>query len=149
MAVVPRPGRVIVIEDEPRIRELVSAVVGIVNMDSSAYENGQDAVDGISEHFQELDGVAPDIAVILSDIQMPVLDGPSAVEEIIGLYGQHYNGSYLPEIKFMSGQYTPEQGKQVSTLTDHPILEKPVNVSDIKKNLTEAQEAFYQRVNSD
>ena len=66
--------RVLVIEDDPTIREVLVEVLGEHGYDAVGAANGREALDA-------LDGSADRPCVILLDLMMPVMDGRSFREQ--------------------------------------------------------------------
>ena len=150
MTDVPKLGRVVLIDDNSTLLELLKEIVPVTGMDCTTYNSGDLAVSGLSDLFDELAGDPLDIAVILSDIRMPGSDGPTAVEQIFDLYDDHGQGVYKPEVRFMSGAYEVDQGKHALTLSGgEAILNKPFRapVKVIRDTIEAAANKFYQRVN--
>ncbi len=74
-------GNVLVADDGPDNRELISLYIRNTGARAYAVNNGREAVDIVSKHTFDL---------ILLDIQMPVMDGLEAIKEM------HKNGCSLP-----------------------------------------------------
>ena len=64
------PSHVLVVDDAPENRELLSLVISDLGIKVSTAENGQEAVDAVSQ--KQFDAV-------LMDIQMPIMDGYQAI----------------------------------------------------------------------
>jgi len=67
-------GQVLVVEDNQTNRRVISALLGKLGLMVQVAENGQEAVNAVTG------GAKPDL--ILMDVQMPVLDGYAATEQI-------------------------------------------------------------------
>jgi CheY-like chemotaxis protein len=66
-------GRVLVAEDNPMNQRVVGAFLKSLGVDYVIAENGQEAINQLC---------SSEFALVLMDIQMPVLDGLSAIREI-------------------------------------------------------------------
>ena len=69
----PERARILVAEDHPANRKVVELILGQVNADLTTVENGAEAVAAAASQ---------EFALILMDIQMPVMDGLSAIRAI-------------------------------------------------------------------
>jgi CheY-like chemotaxis protein len=70
LAVAPR---VLLAEDHPTNRKVVELILGAIGVDLTSVENGQEALDAFASQAFDL---------ILMDMQMPVMDGLTAIEAI-------------------------------------------------------------------
>jgi PAS domain S-box-containing protein len=71
---VARP-RILLAEDHPINRQVVELILGSLEVDLTCVENGQEAVDAFRRQAFDL---------VLMDMQMPVMDGLTAIREIRG-----------------------------------------------------------------
>jgi len=68
-----RPLRVLVADDHPTNRAVIEIILDLVSAAAVSVENGQQAVVAFK---------ADDFDVVLMDLQMPVMDGLTAIREI-------------------------------------------------------------------
>lgn len=68
-----RPLRVLLADDHPTNRAVVEVILGMVEADLVSVEDGAQAVDAFK---------SADFDVVLMDLQMPVMDGLTAIREI-------------------------------------------------------------------
>lgn len=76
----PLKAKVLVVDDEPPIRELVSLVLDQEGYQVTSAENGHDALRAVSQSN-------PD--VILLDLKMPIMDGPEFARRYRATRGPH------------------------------------------------------------
>ena len=110
-------------EDEPDIRDIIKLLFEMTDWKVAVASNGQAALD-----------LLPDFAphVILSDIQMPVMDGMKLLEEL------DKKDSTIPVI-FLSAFRDTEKMKRAWGLCAFDFIDKPYN----EKNLFQVvQNAF-------
>jgi len=107
-------ARVLVVDDQPLNREVVFDLLGTVGIVPDLAENGQQAVDILSESGPGA------FDLVLMDIQMPIMDGLTAVRRIRALPG--FGG--LPIVAMTAHTMVHEkQGHLAEGMNDH--LGKP------------------------
>jgi len=114
----PLRGRILVVEDEVEIAQMVAEVLGRDGHDILLAASGREAL-------ARLDGERVDL--ILSDLRMPDLDGP-------GLYGQlaARSPALARRMVFVTGDVlTPETGSFLNQ-AGLPVLEKPIDPYDLR-----------------
>ncbi len=88
--------RILVVDDERGIRKLISVMLSILGHETVLAENGLEAVRRFSAGAREID-------LVITDLVMPVMDGPEAIRQIrkispnvkvVSMSG--YSGSTLP-----------------------------------------------------
>ncbi|PRY80638.1 signal transduction histidine kinase [Yoonia maritima] len=112
--------RVAVVEDNVINRVLMEKIIGPVVDDLILWENGQIAVDAISDWKPDL---------VFMDISMPVLDGLSATREIRGL--EHLNGSKEVPIIALTANAMAEDMQRCLDAGMNGYLSKPLRKHDI------------------
>jgi CheY-like chemotaxis protein len=99
--------------------------------------NGQDAVLKVAELF----GKGERISLVLTDFQMPRLNGIQAITKIRNFYQtQRANGKEVmdPEFVFMTAYKTSGFDALVKDLgSDIPVFEKPLQVDQLQEILNE------------
>jgi CheY-like chemotaxis protein len=70
---IERPLRVLLADDHPTNRAVVEVILSLISVELVAVEDGAQAVDAFK---------ASDFDVVLMDLQMPVMDGLTAIREI-------------------------------------------------------------------
>ncbi len=106
-----RPLRVLLAEDNPANRTLISALLGSMDVALDMVENGEEAVRAASAATYDL---------ILMDMQMPVLDGPSAARAIRAA------GDQTP-IVALTANVLPEQIEQCRAAGMQGHVAKPID----------------------
>ncbi|MFC5344230.1 ATP-binding protein [Brevundimonas staleyi] len=106
-----RPLRVLLAEDNPANRTLISALLGSMDVALDMVENGEEAVAAASVEAYDL---------ILMDMQMPVLDGPSAARAI------RARGDLTP-IVALTANVLPEQIEQCRAAGMQGHVAKPID----------------------
>jgi CheY-like chemotaxis protein len=64
---------VLLAEDHPINRAVIEAILGLFNVELTSVENGREAVDAFTSDAYD---------IVLMDLQMPVMDGLTAIREI-------------------------------------------------------------------
>ena len=114
----PRPSRILIVDDQPHVLDLLRDT-----FESSGY-----AVDTASDGAQALDQVVGQHAydAILSDIRMPVLDGPELYDELVRRYP-----ALASRILFMTGDARGPESSAFLTRTRAPHVLKPFTLVDV------------------
>jgi CheY-like chemotaxis protein len=109
-------SRVLVADDDPAIRQLVSTIMKRERLVVDAAADGLEAIEYLKQH---------DYSVILLDLMMPRLDGFGVVE-----YLKANPGLFKPVVLVISA-YADQQFKQVDANMVAGVLRKPFEVSDL------------------
>jgi len=105
--------RVLVVEDEPRVREAVGRLLRLGGIEVAFAGHGADALARLREE--------PAFDLVLTDIAMPVMDGPTLYRQLRDTYPQ------LP-VLMMTGQ----AGKTAEeTAADATVLRKPLEAVEV------------------
>jgi PAS domain S-box-containing protein len=117
---------VLVVDDEAMIREIAQATLEKFGYTVLTAKNGVDALDQLKDRNIAID-------LILSDLSMPTMDGPSLIREI------RAQSIDVPIIA-MSGLTNAEQATELKSFGVDTILSKPFSteilLSSIKQSLT-------------
>ena len=112
-------ARILVIDDERAVRELISDALGIEGHDVHTAENGKEALDLIGQNRYDL---------VLCDLRMPEMDGQQLYEEVQRDYPQ-----VLKRIVFVTAQaHSSDYGPFLRT-TGIPVIEKPFTLSQLRQ----------------
>lgn len=113
----PLPSkRVLVVDDEPAIRELLALVVSEAGYIPHSVESGEEAI-------EVLDTIAPDTCLVISDVLMGGMDGFDLAQRVRAKHPK------LP-ILLISGYV--EEGHDLASLPDGvEFRRKPIRVRDI------------------
>jgi PAS domain S-box-containing protein len=114
----PITGRVLVVDDEVEIAQMVSEVLNRDHHEVSVARSGRQALEHLAAHPADL---------ILSDLRMPDLDGPALHREL---------ASSSPDLArrmvFVTGDVlTPETARFLAE-TSLPVIEKPIDPYDLR-----------------
>ena len=112
-------ARILVIDDERAVRELISVALAIEGHDVHTAENGKEALDLIGQHRYDL---------VFCDLRMPEMDGQQLYEEVQRDYPQ-----VLKRIVFVTAQaHSSDYGPFLRT-TGIPVIEKPFTLSQLRQ----------------
>ncbi len=113
----PRAGRVLVIDDDPDIRTVLAKSLTAAGYEVVTAESGRDAVGLLARE---------DFEIVLSDVRMPELDGPSLF---------HFLEKHLPATKnrviFVTGDTSNQETLRFLGESGRPHLTKPVNLAKL------------------
>jgi len=116
------PVRVLVAEDNPMNQRVVGAFLKSMKLDYVIAENGQEALDHLCES---------DFSIVLMDIQMPVLDGMAAIEQIRAGATPRDD---IPVIVVTANAMAGDRDTYLSAGADE-YLAKPITISVLKAAL--------------
>jgi two-component system OmpR family response regulator len=109
------PPRVLVVDDEPAIRELVTTVLRYEGFDVSTAETGREALNAVEQHRPHL---------VVLDVMLPDLDG-FAVQQRLTASGQR-----VP-VLFLTARDTVEDKVRGLTLGGDDYLTKPFSLGEL------------------
>lgn len=113
-------GKVLLAEDHPDNRKLITIILEGMGLQVVAAENGQEAVQAVLDHEFDL---------VLLDIQMPVMDGEEAFKFI------HATGVSAPILALTANTMTHEVERYLKMgFTDH--LSKPIDRTKFHKKIS-------------
>jgi CheY-like chemotaxis protein len=115
---VVRGGKVLVVDDEPGIAGILAEVLQLDGHVVETVGNGEDALGKLALGGYEL---------ILSDIRMPELDGPSLYKELEGR-----DPRLLRRMIFLTGDTLSPGTREFLENTGAPCLSKPFALSDVR-----------------
>ena len=112
-------ARILVIDDERAVRELISDALKIEGHDVHTAENGKEALDLIGQHRYDL---------VFCDLRMPEMDGQQLYEEVQRDYPQ-----ILKRIVFVTAQAHSADYGPFLRATGIPVIEKPFTLSQLRQ----------------
>ncbi len=115
------PGKVLVVEDVAMNQKIVGMILEKLGYEVDFASNGQEAVDMV---------VQQDYAVILMDLQMPVMGGVEATKEIRG----NFRLPRQPIVIGLTGHALTGVRETCKEAGMNDFLTKPVELDDIKKS---------------
>lgn len=119
-----RPFRVLLAEDNPANRTLIAALLSALDVSLDMVENGEEAVRAAARVPYDL---------ILMDMQMPVMDGPTATRAIRRSPGPE---RHTPVVA-LTANVLPEQIEQCLAAGIKGHLAKPIDPRALMAALTE------------
>lgn len=114
-----RGKRILVVEDEPLIADLLTDMLTADGHEVDAVGTGLAALEKIAEQSYDL---------IVSDLRMPELDGPGLYRAI-----ESKHDALLGRIVFVTGSALDPSNEQFLEETSVPWLSKPFTISDLHK----------------
>lgn len=108
----PPPETVLVVDDDPDIRESIEELLRSDGLDAAVAANGEEALRVLGERR---------IGVILLDLMMPVMDGRQLVEEM------RRRSMNVPVVLLSAGRDL----RRVSQELGLPAVEKPFDLDDL------------------
>ena len=118
-------GTILLVEDEPTVRSVAERALSRHGYTVITADNGEDALEMLSR--------SDEIALLISDVVMPVMDGPTMVREA---------RKDRPDLKilFMSG-YAEEQLRKSIDIDNVAFLPKPFSVQELAEATRRAIES--------
>ncbi len=110
-------------DDEEALREIISEVLSLLNIDSIIAEDGFQALEAVRKHKDEID-------LFLIDLFMPNMSGEETFEKINELAPNR-------PVIFMSGYDKNSDTMPELSRENQKFLKKPFGISDLK-NLVES-----------
>jgi CheY-like chemotaxis protein len=109
---------ILVVEDEASLRELIANILLLDDHDVDTARDGVEALYRIEQRTYDL---------IISDLQMPNLDGRGLHDALRARYGQA-----LPRVIFVTGHAEADEYVPFLAETGDPVLTKPFSVDDLR-----------------
>lgn len=113
------PSRILVVDDGPENRQLLSIVLGDMGLSVDLANNGQEGVDAL---FNATDELAYD--AVLMDIQMPVMDGYTAASTM------RERGATLPVVALTANAMKGFEEKVLASGFSH-YMPKPIDIDKL------------------
>ena len=115
-------ARILVIDDERAVRDLISDALKIEGHDVLTANDGKEGLDLISQHRFDL---------VFCDLRMPEMDGQALYEEV-----QRYHPQVLKRIVFVTAQANSADYGPFLRETGIPVIEKPFTLSQLRQAVT-------------
>jgi CheY-like chemotaxis protein len=112
--------RILVVDDDDNLRELLSTVLSQPGRAVDTARNGIEAVELLSQNHYDL---------ILSDLRMPGLDGPALYDALRAMRPT----SPIPRLIFMTGNVGGGDYADFLRGTTEPMLEKPFSLDVVRR----------------
>ena len=115
-------ARILVIDDERAVRDLISDALTIEGHEVLTAENGKEGLDLIGQHRFDL---------VFCDLRMPEMDGQALYEEV-----QRDHPQVLKRIVFVTAQANSSDYGPFLRETGIPVIEKPFTLSQLRQAVT-------------
>ena len=116
--------RILVVDDEEYVREIVAAVLNEDGHHTDMARNGTEALPLLDQHAYDL---------IVSDLRMPEIDGPALYREV-----ERRHPDTVKRFIFITGTtYFPEYADFLK-ITKAPVLLKPFNLMALRQAVAQA-----------
>lgn len=112
-----RPPRILIVDDEPGIRESLRGVLEDEGFSCAAAATGEECLAELAEHSYD---------AVLLDIWMPGIDGLETLQRIQAIPVQE-----RPEVVIISGHGTIETAVRATKLGAFDFLEKPLTIEKV------------------
>ena len=115
-------ARILVIDDERAVRDLISDALAIEGHDVMTAENGKEGLDLIGQYRFDL---------VFCDLRMPEMDGQALYEQV-----QRDHPQVLKRIVFVTAQANSSDYGPFLRETGIPVIEKPFTLSQLRQAVT-------------
>ena len=115
-------ARILVIDDERAVRDLISDALKIEGHDVLTASDGKEGLDLIGQHRFDL---------VFCDLRMPEMDGQALYEEV-----QRDHPQVLKRIVFVTAQASSSDYGPFLRTTGIPVIEKPFTLSQLRQAVT-------------
>jgi two-component system NtrC family sensor kinase len=112
-------ARILVIDDERAVRDLISDALNIEGHEVFTAENGKEGLDLIGQFRFDL---------VFCDLRMPEMDGHALYEEV-----QRDHPQVLKRIVFVTAQANSSDYGPFLRETGIPVIEKPFTLSQLRQ----------------
>ena len=127
---VDRPGqkqRILVVDDEPAIRELVCQVLTSDGHTAEQPSNRREALQMIRNHRYDC---------IIMDLRMPDINGQQLYQMVADT-----DPGLARKVIFVTGDTVRRETREFLEVTGNPVLSKPINMGDLRRQIQELAEA--------
>jgi DNA-binding NtrC family response regulator len=125
----PPPARVLIVEDEPRLREALVRACGQMGYEARAAGSAEEALRFVRE---------AEFGVVLLDLNLPGLDG-------IGFFERLRSEERRVEVIILTGYGSLESARQTIALDVSDYLTKPFHLGEIEAALEKARRRLTQK----
>lgn len=120
-----RPTKILVVDDDPSIREILATQLGRLRYDTVLAADGQEAIDAFKS-------AKPD--VILMDVMMPTMDGLTACQRIRAL---EKKGQRTP-ILFLTARDSQHDKLSSALSGGDDFISKPISLQELRERVEAA-----------
>ena len=111
-------GRILVVDDEPGIRELLQEMLGLAGYEVILVRDGQEALERITAD--------PDPDAIVLDLKMPVMDGQQFYGHLLQDHPR-----LVERVLFLTGDTLSREARVFIESTGRPCLSKPFTLDEL------------------
>jgi DNA-binding response OmpR family regulator len=126
------PKKILVVDDDPTIREVLSTQLSRLNYDTVTAANGEEAVALFKAEKPQL---------VLMDLMMPRMDGLAACQKIRNL---EEKGTRTP-ILFLTARDTPHNRLSSAMSGGDDFISKPISLQELRERVEAALEHSKQK----
>lgn len=119
--------RILVVDDDPAILDLVAQYLAARGHDVLRARDGGEARELLD---REREGGAAAVEVLITDLQMPVLDG-------LGLLAHVRGRANRPAVVMVSGSWSPGQRDHARKLGAARVYSKPADLQQLARDVVE------------
>jgi two-component system NtrC family sensor kinase len=116
--------RILVVDDEEAIQQLLTGVLEMDGHDVAIAANGREALDRVQSEAFDL---------IISDIKMPVMGGPDMFRRL-----QQDNNPLARRVIFITGDTVAPETRKFLQDIDNTVLSKPFRLRDVRESVAAA-----------
>jgi PAS domain S-box-containing protein len=118
-----RARSILVVDDEPEIRETLSEILAVARHRVSTVASGREALERMAAERYD---------VVLTDIRMPDLDGRALYEEIVRRWPDRAGS-----VVFVTGDTLASTMREFVSDSGRPVIEKPFLPNEVRRVVTE------------
>ncbi len=122
----PRPNRVLVVDDEPEVAELIAEILGKDGFDVDVARSGAEALIHLTKASYD---------VVLSDLNMPEMDGAGLFDALSRDFPE-----LVARTGFITGDTMGVASQRMLRVSRRPFMEKPVTPSELRRLVQELLE---------
>lgn len=121
------PLHILIAEDNQLNWRILQRILKKLGYESEVVENGLEAVQAVETALAE----AQPYDLVLMDIQMPIMDGITATQEIFSRFPIEQQ----PQVVMVTANATPEYVTICQQIGTHGLIQKPINKQGIADTL--------------
>lgn len=111
--------RILVVDDEPDMLEIISSVLANEDCDIELRSSGQAGLDAIAEKLPDM---------VITDLRMPEVDGYAIIDA-----ARSVDSARQPFVLVISGHVDEVEEKKLWKFGIHGILHKPFDLNELRK----------------
>ena len=126
------PLKILIVEDNEINQVIATNLLETLGYESDTADDGRQAIDALDKQHYD---------VVFMDMQMPVLDGISATQEIVQKWGED-----RPRIIAMTANVLPEDKQKCEDAGMDDYISKPIDIEILHKSLMRCKKREYVKV---